>query len=289
MITIKYNPDGIRIDVDDLSKTFEPYQLPLMVDIRNTINNTTIWSTKLNSYMWAQYPQTELKSVVISDAQNRFVYRHDWEVMRDGSPIHKALWLFCQNLTNQGKTPRGLAIGTHDGAFGEWVPVATDEISRIILVEGSKPQYTKLVENFKSNKNLKFIDEIVTPDGNDVTFYEGGKGYTNSIVERVIRSWETEEIHSTKRKSISLNDIIKETMIGDIDWLHLDVEGLDAKLIMSMDESYPLPKFIIFEHENLESTERSLVNAWLETRKYKLHSDKGITMASKVTPNERNK
>jgi hypothetical protein len=284
MITVKYNPDGIRIETEDLSKSFEPYQLPLMVDIRNTINNVTIWSVKLGSHMWAAFPQTELKSVVISDAQNKFVYRYDWEVMKDGSPIHKALWLFCTNLTNQGKTPRGLAIGTHDGAFGEWVPVATDEISRIILVEGSKPQYDKLVNNFQSNKQLQFINDIVTTDGNDVTFFEGGKGYTNSVVERVIRNWETEEINSTTRSSISLNKLIKDYMSGEIDWLHLDVEGLDAKLIMSMDETYPLPKLIIFEHENLESAERSLVNAWLETRKYKLQSDKGITMASIVTP-----
>jgi hypothetical protein len=124
----------------------------------------------------------------------------------------------------------------------------------------------------------------VTPDGNDVEFFEGGKGYTNSVVERVIRSWETEEINSTKRKSISFNSIIEDNFIvfGEkLDWIHLDVEGLDVKLLNSLKEEY-IPNFIIFEDYNLTDDDRVLIQIWIEKNNFKKHSENGICMLSKI-------
>jgi len=60
----------------------------------------------------------------------------------------------------------------------------------------------------------------------------------------------------------------------------LDVEGLDAKLIMSIDESkIKLPNFIIFEDFNLNEDEKKEIYSYLENRNYKLKSEGGICEA----------
>lgn len=281
MISVNYKNE-IKVETGDLTKSFKSHQLPLIVEFKKTISDETIWKVELNNNMWGTFPQVELIDVLINDNQNNFIYRYCWNVLQNGTTFHKSLWFYCQNLINQGKTPKGLAIGTHDGEFGEWVPLVKNGMSKIVLVEASKPQYIKLVKNFEKFENLEFVNEIITTDGNEVTFFEGGRGYTNSIVERVIRSWEKEEIHSTLRESININDLIKQKCSDGLDWLHLDVEGLDAKLIMSIDNDY-LPDFIIFEHENLEFGEQDKVNNWLKYRKYDIYSEGGISMASRVS------
>jgi hypothetical protein len=191
------------------------------------------------------------------------------------------LWLYCKNLISKGIRPKGLAIGTHDGEFGEWVPLALNNMSDILLVDGSEKQFNVLVKNFQGRNGLKFLNTIVTPTGGEVEFFEGGEGYTNSVVERVIRQWEKEEIHSTKRQSVSINNLIEATYNGKFDWLHLDVEGLDAKLIMSINKSY-LPKLIIFEDNNFSQEEKNEIYDWLKNEKYSIHPESGICSASKI-------
>lgn len=274
MITVKYSNE-IRIETGDLSKAFSKDQLPLRIDIVKSVNDDVIWGVDLDSNMWAAFPTPELNDVLVTDNLNNEIHRYQWNVFDHGSIFHKALYFYCYNLINKGITPTGVAIGTHNGEFGEWVPVAQESLSNILLVEGSKIQFDELLNNYRSNRNVSFMNEIITPDGKTMSFFEGGKGYTNSVVERVIRNWETEEIHSTVRETININHI----MGSNIDWLHLDVEGLDAKLIMALEV---LPKMIIFEHENLEPGEQDKVNKYLQERKYSIVSEGGISMATKI-------
>jgi hypothetical protein len=100
------------------------------------------------------------------------------------------------------------------------------------------------------------------------------------VVKRVIEYWETEEIHSTTRTSISINQLIKDNFYKKLDWLHLDVEGLDAKLLLSLEIDY-LPDFIIFEDFNLNPDEKTEIFSWFEGLNYELHSEGGICMSIK--------
>jgi hypothetical protein len=98
----------------------------------------------------------------------------------------------------------------------------------------------------------------------------------------VIRHWEKEEIKSTKRDSISITDLILEKCGGQIDWLHLDVEGLDSQLIMGIDtEKVSLPKFIIFEDYNLSQDKKNEIYSWLFNQGYDIYSEGGICEAVK--------
>jgi len=149
-------------------------------------------------------------------------------------------------------------------------------------VEASDNQYNQLKNNYKNNSMVKTIQNLITPNGGEVEFFEGGAGYTNTVVENVIRHWETEEINSTKRDSISITDLILNECDGHIDWLHLDVEGLDAQLIMGIDETKVLlPNFIIFEDYNLSQDKKDEIYTWFHNKGYQTYSEGGICEAIK--------
>lgn len=275
MIDIKYDKE-ISIITGDLNGIFTDNQLPLKFEIKNVVSKKVIWETNLSGHMWAKFPNTEINDVVVSDAQGNFIYRYYWDVLNHGSIFYKSLWLYCKSIINQGRKPKGLVIGSHDGEFGEWVPLVRNFMSDIVIVEASDKQFQKLTENYSGKDGVKLMKEIVTPDGKDVIFFEGGAGYTNTIIERVIRSWETEEIKSVNSKSISINQLIEENF-EKLDWLHLDVEGLDAKLLLSLDKKF-LPNFIIYEDYNLENKEREEIDFYFGSLGYSMFKQDGIGM-----------
>jgi FkbM family methyltransferase len=280
MINVVYNSEGIKVTVGEISRYNK--NLPLRLIIKKHVSGEEQWSTNLNDNWFATFPSTEMYDVVITDNKNNIVYTKKWDIMEHGNHFYKSLWMYNKNILSNGKFPKGLVIGTHDGEFGEWVPIAMKRESKIVLVEASDKQFNRLKNNYKNNSLLKPIQNLITTNGGDVEFFEGGEGYTNSVVEGVIRSWETEEIKSTKRSSISITDLILNECDGQIDWLHLDVEGLDAELIMSIDETkVQLPNFIIFEDHNLSVDKKSEIYSWFHNKGYKTYSEGGICEAVK--------
>jgi hypothetical protein len=282
MIKITYT-DNIKIETGDLTGILRNEQLPINFQIKNAVSKKIIWQTNLNSFMWASFPSTEMNDVVVNDAQGNFIYQYRWDVIQHGSIFYKSLWLYCKSLINQGIKPKGLVIGTHDGEFGEWVPLVKNFMSDMVLVEGSEKQFNVLKNNYQGKQGVNLVNNLVTTDGADVEFFEGGAGYTNTVVKRVIEYWEKEEIHSTKRSSISINNLIFDHFSAynkKLDWLHLDVEGLDAKLLLAID-SDKLPDFIIYEDFNLGDDEKNNLVSYLESNGYKIHSEGGIGMAKK--------
>jgi FkbM family methyltransferase len=278
MITVTYNDKGIRVDIGTISKYNT--NLPLKLKIKKHVSGEVQWSTNLNDSWFASYPNTEMFDVEITDSKDKVIYVKRWDIFEHGNHFYKSLYLYNKKIISNGNLPKGLVIGTHDGEFGEWVPIAQNRDAKIILVEASDKQYDKLKNNYRNNSLITEIQTLVTPDGGEVKFFEGGKGYTNSVVENVIRHWEKEEIHSTVRDSISITDLILNECDGHIDWLHLDVEGLDAKLIMAIDETkIKLPDLIIFEDYNLDDENKKIIYDYLKTRGFEIKSEGGICEA----------
>lgn len=280
MINVIYNSDGIRVEVGQVSKYNK--NLPLTLKIKKHVSGETQWSSNLSDGWFATYPNTEMFDVEVTDSKGKIVYIKRWDVMEHGNQFYKSLWMYNKMLLSNGKFPKGLVIGTHDGEFGEWVPIVLNRESKVTLVEASDKQYQKLKRNYSKNSIVKCVQKLVTPNGGDVDFFEGGEGYTNSVVESVIRGWEKEEIKSIKKPSTSITDLILNECDGQIDWLHLDVEGLDAELIMGIDErKVSLPNYIIFEDFNLSKEKKTQIYDWLIAKGYELKSDSGICDAVK--------
>jgi FkbM family methyltransferase len=218
-----------------------------------------------------------MNNVKILDSKSNVVYEYKWDVMTNGSIFYKSLWMYCKKIMSDGRMPNGLAIGTHDGEFGEWCPLVYDNLSNLVLVEASSKQFQELKNNYNNKNNVKLINSLITTDGKPVNFFEGGRGYTNSVVERVIKDWETEEITSSIKDSISITDLVEQNF-EKLDWLHLDVEGLDANLIMSLREDL-LPNLIIFEDNNILLGEKNNLMDYLNKKGYLSHSENGICLS----------
>jgi len=279
MITVDYSEKKIKVTLDLVSKILGKNKLPLKVDIVKKVSGESWWSTEIGDSSWATFPDTEINDVVITDKNGDLVYKYEWKVLEHGSIFYKSLYYYCKRLISENKKPKGLVIGSHDGEFGEWVPLSLDNLSDIVLVEGSEKQFQKLKENFKDSGH-QMIREIVTPNGGKVEFFEGGRGYTNSVVERVIRNWETEEINSSLQDSVSLNDLI-ESIGGNLDWIHMDVEGLDVKLLLSLKKEN-IPNLIIYEDNNLNDVDKSHINDWVKINNFNHISSNGISMLSRL-------
>jgi hypothetical protein len=273
LLKIEYLND-IKIETYDLKNIFYDGQLPLKFKFNRQVNNNILWEVELNSDSWATFPNKEMVNTIVFDQQGNIVFQKKWDVITNGTFIYKKLWNYC--LSN--KHTKGVVVGTHNGEFGEWVPVAIDKLSEITLIEASKKQFNELINNYSSYENLKFINQLVTKDGTDTVFYEGGKGYTNTVVKRVIDYWETEPITETVRESIKFSDLITP----DVNWVHTDVEGIDFELIMSLtDEQLSHLDIIIYEYNNSNDEERELINNFLIEKGFQTYREEGVSIAFK--------
>lgn len=280
MIKVTYKNDGILVELANISDVESNY--PYTVNFRKHVSGEIQWSTKISDFSYATFPNIEMFDVEITDSRNIPVYTKRWDVMEHGTYFYKTMWMYCKSLISKGILPKGLVIGTHDGEFGEWVPCVLNKLSKVVLVEASQKQFEKLFENYHKNELVTFVNQLITPEGGEVEFFEGGEGYTNSVVESVIRHWETEEIQSTKRQSININTLINNHFQGGFDWLHLDVEGLDDKLIMGIEDQKMIPNLVIFEDYNLINERKTLIYEYFKNLGYKNHSEGGICMSIKL-------
>ena len=137
------------------------------------------------------------------------------------------------------------------------------------LVEASVPQYKDLVRNYKNVNGCFPILSLVTKDGEDCEFFESPEGFTNSVIMEHTQNY-SKEVTRTFKKSKSLNDLICEVGLSkELKWLHLDVEGIDGDLVMSLDDSrITLPEFIIYESLNLSEGKKKEVCSWLSEKGY---------------------
>lgn len=270
MVNIQYNHPDIRVETKQVSML---YDLPITLNIKSHVSGKTVWSCELGDYSWATYANDSIFDIELLDANSHPIVFREWDTIKDGSYLDKALYLYCLELDN----PKGLAIGTHDGEFGEWVGPVLDNLTEATLVEASTPQFNKLSENYKYISNVNLIQDLITTDGSKIEFFEGGKGYTNSVKENVIRNWEIEEINSSLKESTSINDLLQQISPDEkLDWLHLDIEGYDAEILTSINLEL-LPNFIIFEHNNLSEEVKSNLENYLTYLGYTFYKDNPVS------------
>ena len=268
---------GLFIEVEHVPFGVDfPWSLPLTFKVLNTDTKKVIWETQMYPGSWSTFPWGFESSVVVTDADNNIVFNWIWNPLIDGDEIHK----FFLSWSIANKRAKGIAIGTHDGSSGEWTTSIRKGYLEGYLVEASVPQYLKLVDNYKNVENAHPLLMLVTPDGGQVEFFQGGEGHTNSVLKEHTNNY-NDNVNSVLLNSTSLNDlIINLGLSNDIKWLHLDVEGLDADLIMSLDDSkVKLPDVIIYESINLSQDKLEETNQWFIKKGYNFKTSGWNTIA----------
>lgn len=264
MIDISYDRDSnlTRVELKNLSSIKN--HLPLKIQFKNIISNETHYETELQDYWWAEWKGGEfITDVLIYSSNGILLHEYKWDVVNHGDEIEKMLWFYLKSRQAQGVKSNGLVIGSHDGRNGHWIYPVKHKLTDVTLIDGSDKQFANLIENYKNQYHVETLNTVVTVDGSDVEWYQGGEGYTDTVVPSVINNWlDSSEIKKSYRKSIAINNLMKDK---NYDWLHLDVEGLDGDLILALESK---PNLIIYEDENLDIITKTKLDAWFLNNSY---------------------
>ena len=121
------------------------------------------------------------------------------------------------------------------------------------------------------------MNTIVTVNGGTVEWYQGGEGYTDTVVSDLIHDWlDHSQITKVQKESVSFVELTNQ---NDFDWIHLDVEGIDGDLILSLEK---LPNVIVYESMNLGKEMETKLNEWFVKNNYNVLVCNGNTMATRV-------
>jgi hypothetical protein len=277
MINITYdrNQNKTKVEVSKLDVIKQ--HLPLKVQFKNIITDEIHYEAELKDYYWVEWCGSELiTDVLIYSSNGTLLHEYKWDVTNHGDEIEKMLWFYLKSKKIQGIKSNGLVIGSHDGRNGHWIYPVKHRLTDATLVDGSDKQYVELIQNYKNNSNIETLNTIVTTDGSDVEWYQGGEGYTDTIVPSFINSWlDSSEIVKSYRKSVSINNLMKDK---NYDWLHLDVEGIDGDLILALENK---PNVIIYESMNLDKIMEAKLNLWFVENSYEVTEYNGNTIAIK--------
>lgn len=266
-------PDGfVKISLENSG--ISQKHLPIRFNVYNN-SNMTVWSTDLYPNMFSLYYEIPYKRIEVTTVEGNVLLKWNWNAFEHGDICHQLFYLW--SLENRGS--KGIAIGTHDGTCGEWVGPVSEGLLNAVLVEPSEKQFS-ILNNIYNNKSWINIEKtLVTPDGSDVIFYEGGTGHTNSINKEHLLNY-TKDITEVKMKSVNIDYLIKKYNIDGKWWLHIDAEDLDDKLILSLNDEN-LPSCIIFEHEQIKEDRLQIINKWLEDRSYRINQSYRNTICIK--------
>ena len=264
------------ISVNDMTQISN--NLPITMKLKNIVTGEIHYQVTLNPTAWARWCGAELiTDILVYDSTEELIYEKKWDVTEYGDKVERDLWYYLKARKNRGLESKGLVIGTHDGRNGHWIYPIKHRLSKATLIDGSDKQYVELVNNYKNNINVETKNLIVTTDGSDVEWYQGGEGYTDTVVKELIEAWVNDgTIVKTHRPSVSINELMTQ---DNYDWLHLDVEGIDGDLILCLEQR---PNVIVYESMNLPEEMNNKLSEWFNTNGYVTITDDGNTIAKKI-------
>jgi hypothetical protein len=221
---------------------------PLKFKILELITNDVIWEVNLEKNMWATWSGKNVirdVTAIVTTSQNIILKELNYNYENENLLIYEFWDYFCRI----NKNTCGLILGCGDGTWGEWVtPVSREDIS-CHLVEGSKKTFDKLSKTYDKNKKMILYNEVITVDGLECNFYDGG--YTDGLNTinfdylKKIDPNANSTFKITKTESIS-NFLDK---IGKVDWIRLDIEGSDYEIIKAIPKKY-LEGLIMIQYEH---------------------------------------
>jgi len=277
MIKLIYDryKNSTTVSLSDMTQISD--NLPLTLKLKNIITGEIHFQLEMMPNVWTNWTGAELiTDILIYDSTGELIYEKKWDVTEYGDLVEKDLWYYLKGRKNKGLKSNGLVIGTHDGRNGHWIYPIKHGLSTATLVDGSDDQYVELRKNYYNNPFVETKNLIVTTDGADVEWYQGGEGYTDTVVKELIESWLVDkEIRKSSRSSVSINQLMSEK---EYDWLHLDVEGIDGDLILYLEQR---PNVIIYESMNLDQNMNDRLGEWFNINGYVTITDNGNTIAKK--------
>ena len=233
---------------------------PLIVYFTSQSGNI-LWSTTIpSSNIWCELPSSRNLDIRIIDNKGEIVLNHIWEDNINSDVCELKFIEWCKFFISQeNKKPKGIVVGSHNGLTGEWVNANNKNlIGSTLLIEPNEKPFQQLISKYQNDFKFSFKNILVSETGGYMEFYtnENEDSESSSIIMSNVNKYH-KNIITKQLYSRTLNDLIVEF---SPDWIHLDVEGLDAKLLLSTsDDVIKRLKFIIWEDIFLTEDEKTLL------------------------------
>jgi FkbM family methyltransferase len=142
------------------------------------------------------------------------------------------------------------------------------EIELLVLVEPFRLHLDNLKECYKDYKNVIIENVAVKPSfitKEDLTIYyyeKDGPAYHVASINpsHIYKHYGNVNLDSFTIPSFTIEQILNKHDLKELDWLLIDVEGLDAELILNFDWSSYNIKRIDVEHLHLGDSSQEVLN-----------------------------
>lgn len=256
MINLFINNNEIKCEISHDLK-IDKKHFPLKFQVTQLVTNKVLWETELELGMWATWPSIrDVNSRVVTNQNivlKELNYYHQFEDL----PLYEFWDYFCRLHKNS----KGLILGCGDGTWGEWVIPINRENIVCHLVEASEDTFLKLKNTYKNNLNFTLHNILLSVDGNEYKFYEGthDNGLNTINFEYLKKIDNNAQPTYTLKKSKNISDFIKE--IDKIDWIRIDLEGIDYDILKSFSMDFLNSLILVqYEHLNLNNEKRKEID-----------------------------
>lgn len=162
--------------------------------------------------------------------------------------------------------------GLNRCGFTEFIKKNSKINDKIFLIEANPKNISKLEESYKNFNNARILNLGVTASkNNEITFFytEDDAPYymvCSTKINHVLKHYPNSKINEFKIKTVSVNNLFKDYIKEkNIDYLSIDLEGIDFEILMSINLNDYNIKNISFEYLHLNKKQKKkLVNYLLK-------------------------
>lgn len=251
----KVTIDGSLIDIINVN------ELPLKFRVEDWLTGDILYEFDMNPGWWSTYNNTSFKNFCVYTKSGKILKKKSFDPHNEVSKIEEAfnIWVTSNTRSN------GLVLGAGTGRWGEWLLNTTNNDCRVVLVEGDPNNQELLYQAHKNRPNVSIEKCVVSTDGGLVKFWVAPQNMVSSLDKSVVEKfWPNIEPEFVEVESKSINQIIQTHFEKELDWIRIDLEGLDHQILMSLDlELVPNLKMVIYENMNISNEEIEEINTKL--------------------------
>ena len=158
--------------------------------------------------------------------------------------------------------------------FTEFIKTNHNENSKVYVIEANPKNIEKLKNSYKNYKNINILNLAISPYDNDrLTLFYADEDHphfqvTSSDINHVKMHYPNALIKKFSVDSISINNFFRKYSISEIDFLSIDIEGLDYEVLMSIDFSKYNIKNISIEYLHLKKFQKKNLITFLSKKGY---------------------
>jgi FkbM family methyltransferase len=234
--------------------------------------NIIVWETIIETpNTWCCLPYSRNLDVRVIDNNGDLILNKMWSFNSKSDICEIEFIKWCQNFYFvNGYKPNGVVIGSHNGTTGEWVESYKQSlIGDVLLVEPNIKPFNQLVSNYQHDSKFTFKNVAISEHDGFINFFTDGNSDSESsslILDNLLKNTNSSICH--KIRSVTPDNLFIDFTP---DWLHVDAEGYDAKILLMINDDYLHKlKFIIWEHIHLDSEIKIKLKEKLELFNFKV-------------------